>query len=65
MSLLGNQQHELVNVFDGATMITIRRRYEGYLNLARHGHPRETNTTKKRNQKMKNPILNRPGQGTK
>ena len=35
MSLLGNQQHELVNVFDGATMITIRRRYEGYMNLAK------------------------------
>ena len=35
MSLLGNQQHELLNVFDGATMITIRRRYEGYLNLAK------------------------------
>ena len=35
MSLLGNQQHELANVFDGATMITIRRRYEGYLNLAK------------------------------
>ena len=35
MSLLGNQQHELANVFDGATMITIRRRYKGYLNLAK------------------------------
>ena len=35
MSLLGNQQHELANVFDGATMITIRRRYEGYLNFAK------------------------------
>ena len=35
MSLLGNQQHELANVFDGATMITIRRRYEGYMNLAK------------------------------
>ena len=35
MSLLGNQQHELANVFDGATMITIRRRYEGYLHLAK------------------------------
>ena len=35
MLLLGNQQHELSNVFDGATMITIRRRYEGYLNLAK------------------------------
>ena len=35
MSLLGNQQHELANVFDGATMITIRHRYEGYLNLAK------------------------------
>ena len=35
MSLLGNQQHENLNVFDGATMITIRRRYEGYLNLAK------------------------------
>ena len=35
MSLLANQQHELSNVFDGATMITIRRRYEGYINLAK------------------------------
>ena len=35
MSLLGNQQHEPANVFDGGTMITIRRRYEGYLNLAK------------------------------
>ena len=35
MSLLGNQQHELSNVFDGATMITIQRRYKGYLNLAK------------------------------
>ena len=35
MSLLANQQHELLNVFDGATMITIRRRYEGYINLAK------------------------------
>ena len=35
MLLLSNQQHELSNVFDGATMITIRRRYEGYLNLAK------------------------------
>ena len=34
MSLLANQQHELSNVFNGATMITIRRRYEGYINLA-------------------------------
>ena len=35
MSLLGNQQHELANVFEGATMINIRHRYEGYLNLAK------------------------------
>ena len=35
MSLLANQQHELSNVFDGATMITIRCRYEGYINLAK------------------------------
>ena len=35
MLLLANQQHELSNMFDGATMITIRRRYEGYLNLAK------------------------------
>ena len=35
MSLLGNQQHEFANVFDGATMITIRHRYKGYLNLAK------------------------------
>ena len=35
MSLLANQQHELSNVFDGATMITIQHRYEGYLTLAK------------------------------
>ena len=35
MSLLANQQHEFLNVYDGATMITIRRRYEGYINLAK------------------------------
>ena len=35
MSLSANQQHELSNVFDGATMIIIRCRYEGYLNLAK------------------------------
>ena len=35
MSLLANQQHELLNMFDGATMITIQHRYEGYLNLAK------------------------------
>ena len=35
MSLLANQQHELSNVFDGATMITIWHRYKGYINLAK------------------------------
>ena len=35
MSLLANQQHELLNMFDGATMITIQHRYKGYLNLAK------------------------------
>ena len=35
MSLLANQQHKFANVFDGATMITIRCRYEGYINLAK------------------------------
>ena len=35
MSLLANQQHEFMNVFDGATMITIKCRYEGYINLAK------------------------------
>ena len=35
MSLLANQQHEFANVFNGATMITIQRRYEGYINLAK------------------------------
>ena len=35
MSLLANQQHELSNVFDGATMITIQHKYKGYLNLAK------------------------------
>ena len=35
MSLLADQQHEFSNMFDGATMISIRRRYEGYLNLAK------------------------------
>ena len=35
MSLLANQRHEFANVFDGATMITIQCRYEGYINLAK------------------------------
>ena len=49
MSLLANQQHEFANVFDGATMITIRRRYEGYLNLAK----RWTSERDKHNQEEK------------
>ena len=49
MSLLANQQHEFANVFNGATMITIRRRYEGYINLAK----RWTSERDKHNQEEK------------
>ena len=35
MSSLADQQHCSENVFEGASLITIRRRYEGYLDLAR------------------------------
>ena len=47
--MLANQQHEFANVFDGATMITIRRRYKGYINLAK----RWTSEKNKRNQEEK------------
>ena len=49
MSLLANQQHEFAKVFDGATLITIRRRYEGYINLAK----RWTSERDKHNQEEK------------
>ena len=35
MSSLADQQHHSENVFEGASLITIRQRYEGYLSLAR------------------------------
>ena len=35
MSLLADQQHQLENVFKGASLITIRCRYEGYINLVK------------------------------
>ena len=35
MSSLADQQHHSKNVFEGASLIKIRQRYEGYLNLAR------------------------------
>ena len=35
MSFLANQQHQFENVFEGVSMITIRCRYEGYINLAK------------------------------
>ena len=49
MSLLANQQHEFANVFNGATMITIQHRYEGYINLAK----RWTSERDKHNQEEK------------
>ena len=49
MSLLANQQHEFANVFEGATMITIQCRYEGYINLAK----RWTSKRDKHNQEEK------------
>ena len=49
MSLLANQRHESANVFNGATVITIRRRYEGYINLAK----RWTSEREKHNQEEK------------
>ena len=35
MSSLADQQHHSKNLFEGASLITIQQRYEGYLNLAR------------------------------
>ena len=35
ISSFADQQHHSENVFEGASLITIQRRYEGYLNLAR------------------------------
>ena len=49
MLLLANQQHEFVNVFDGATMTTKECRYEGYINLAK----RWTSKRDKHNQEEK------------
>ena len=49
MSLLANQQHQFENVFGGASMITIRHRYEGYINLAK----RWTSKRDKHNQEEK------------
>ena len=49
MLLLANQQHEFANLFEGATMITIQRRYEGYINLAK----RWTSERDKHNQEEK------------
>ena len=49
MSLLADQQHQLENVFKGASLITIRRRYEGYINLVK----RWTSARDKHNQEEK------------
>ena len=35
MPSLADQQHHSENVFEGTSLITIRQRYEGHLNLAR------------------------------
>ena len=35
MSLLADQRHQLENVFEGASLITIQCWYEGYINLAK------------------------------
>ena len=49
MLLLANQQHRFENVFEGACMITIRCRYEGYNSLAK----RWTSERDKHNQEEK------------
>ena len=49
MSSLADQQHHSENVFEGASLITIRQRYDGYLNLAR----RWTLEREKHNQEKK------------
>ena len=54
MLLLANQQHQFENVFEGVSMITIRRRYEGYINLAKRWTSERDNITKRRNLKMRN-----------
>ena len=49
MSLLADQQHQFKNVFEGASLITIRHWYEGYINLVK----RWTSARDKHNQEEK------------
>ena len=49
MSLLADQQHQLENIFEGASLITIQHMYEGYINLAK----RWTSERDKHNQEEK------------
>ena len=66
MSTLADQQHHSENVFEGASLITIRQRYEGYLNLARRWTlERERSIIKKRNLKMKSVMFHHRGQQNK
>ena len=62
MSLLAIQQHEFADVFEGATMITIQCRYEGYINLAKRW---TSERDKRRNLKMRNLTLYHQGQGSR
>ena len=49
MLLLADQQHQFEKVFGGASLITVRCRYEGYINLAK----RWTSARDKHNQEEK------------
>ena len=49
MSLLADQQHQFEKVFEGASLITVRCRYEGYINLVK----RWTSARDKHNQEEK------------
>ena len=49
MSLLADQQHQFEKVFEGASLITVQHRYEGYINLVK----RWTSARDKHNQEEK------------
>ena len=49
MLLLADQQHQFEKVFEGASLITVQHRYEGYINLAK----RWTSARDKHNQEEK------------
>ena len=65
MSLLANQQHEFANVFEGAAMITIQCRYEGYINLAKRWTSERDKNNQEEKSEMRNPMPYHQGQGSR